>query len=164
MQTTDKPTTKKKPTTSVMARLLAEGNKNAQMITGAKDLSTVSSKDETKTDVIPSPEKIITNQENDKLSEKIETVSVEQTSEIVEEIKQPLLQKNTMHGIEVFTKARKNDDKLVTALIPNTQRNELKLVGTALGISMQDLIANIFDNFFEENQVEIKKAKKKLLG
>jgi hypothetical protein len=44
------------------------------------------------------------------------------------------------------------------------QRDQLKITATALGINMQDLIANIFDNFFEANQSEIRKARKSLLG
>jgi len=163
METNKKPSPTKKQT-GVMARLLAEGNKNAQMITGAKDLNTVITKDETKIDVILPPEEIITTQENEMLPEKIETDLVAQKNEIVEEIKQPLPLKSSIHGIEVFTKDRKVEKEVVTAVISRSQRDELKIVSTALGIALQDLIANIFDNFFEENQVEIKKAKKKLLG
>ena len=44
------------------------------------------------------------------------------------------------------------------------QRDQLKITATALGINMQDLIANIFDYFFEANQIEIREARKSLLG
>jgi hypothetical protein len=64
----------------------------------------------------------------------------------------------------VFSKERKKGKELVLVAASRYQRDQLKITATALGINMQDLIANIFDHFFEANQKEIRDARKSLLG
>ena len=64
----------------------------------------------------------------------------------------------------VFSKERKKGKELVLVAASRYQRDQLKITATALGINMQDLIANIFEHFFEANQNEIRDARKSLLG
>jgi hypothetical protein len=58
-----------------------------------------------------------------------------------------------------FVFSLKKDEKkkkIVMVAASRYQRDQLKITATALGINMQDLIANIFEHFFEANQKEIK--------
>lgn len=147
---------KVKKTNNLLSRLREEGDKNAQMITGTR-VNTANNSDVSKIEETLPTEKSNTPQENENLVEKIENVIPK--VEVVENLKQ-----STQRGIDAFTKERKKEKEVVMAAVSRSQRDELKLVAVAFGIGLQDLIANIFENFLEENQVEIKKAKKKLLG
>jgi predicted DNA binding CopG/RHH family protein len=71
---------------------------------------------------------------------------------------------NSEQGFSIFTKERRKEKEVVMVAASRYQRDQLKITATALGINMQDLIANIFDNFFETNQTEIREARKSLLG
>ena len=72
--------------------------------------------------------------------------------------------KNSEQGFSIFSKERKEEKEVVMVPASRYQRDQLKITATALGINMQDLIANIFDYFFEANQIEIREARKSLLG
>ena len=76
----------------------------------------------------------------------------------------PVKNQNSEQGFSIFTKERRKEKEVVMVAASRYQRDQLKITATALGINMQDLIANIFDDFFETNQIEIRKAKKSLLG
>ena len=76
----------------------------------------------------------------------------------------PVKNQNSEQGFSIFSKERKKEKEVVMVAASRYQRDQLKITATALGINMQDLIANIFDDFFEANQKEIRDARKSLLG
>jgi len=64
---------------------------------------------------------------------------------------------------------KKTSDRLVTMLVPENLRNDLKIISSAFTMSgrkitAQDLLAQAITEFLQNHQPEIKKAKKKLIG
>lgn len=141
---------------SGLASLIAKSRTGEEKIIGAHDLAnvkTIESESESISLVIP---EILEKQAEGSSEEK------ENKAEIIP-VSIPTSIPTPAQGIGAFIKERKTATEVVMAVVSRSQRDELKIVATALGLNLQDLIANIFDNFLDVNQVEIRKAKKKMI-
>jgi len=138
---------------SFISNLVNDGEKIEKQVVGSQKLSDVTQAQPLVTNAPEVPINPI-----EELSEKKENIVV------AAPISKPTPVQSQAQGWDAFLKDRKKETEVVMAVVSRSQRDELKIVATAVGQNLQDLIANIFDNFLEINQVEIKKAKKKLLG
>jgi len=139
--------------TNGLAGLIAKSKIAEQRITSASNLTDIETTPK-ELPIIPEP-----------------TSSIETTEELPEKKDVELVSQPKIHGksqsietlFSVFSKRREKEASVERVVVPKTQRDELKIIATALGLNLQDLVANILDNFLETNQVEIKKAKRKMI-
>ena len=75
-----------------------------------------------------------------------------------------MVEQSKVSKYNISNSQQRKEKEVVMVAASRYQRDQLKITATALGINMQDLIANIIDNFFEANQTEIREARKSLLG
>ena len=151
----------KKQQNALLTQLTAVGNKIEKSVVSSQSLSNI--KEDTSTpEVIVTP--VVIAQPLEEVQKPLDEAPV--ISEPIQtETKSVSVQnKIVAQEFECFGKKREKEESPEKVVISRRHRDEIKLISTALGVPIQSLIANILDNFLETHHVEIKKAKKRLLG
>lgn len=151
----------KKQQNALLTQLTAVGNKIEKSVVSSQSLSNIKEDTSTSEEIV-SP--VVKAQQLEEVQKPLDEVAVISESTQTETKSVSVQNKIVSQDFECFGKKREKEESPEKVVISRRHRDEIKLISTALGVPIQSLIANILDDFLETHHVEIRKAKKRLLG